>query len=319
MRRSLALLVALVVVACGQPQTPPRSAAEGATFLLANPSGLQLLDEACNVVGRLVELPPQAAPAYPAMHPSRKSIVFGITLLPDKKTGFGSDIYTVNLDGTGMKPLVQHEGENVFYASPRFDPTGNILYFHRRAAIVRGGQYIGNEDSIQRLDLRTGDRKTIITDAADPDVSADGRTVAFIRVTNGQLDANGPWVADADGASQRRLLAHDTFYYLQTPRFSPKTDQLVFSAAGHSVTLGETHRLAHLGIPSELFLVGVTSPALRSVTQTGDDVVPAWSPDGTRLAYVGTGAFFVLTVADQSVKVCAQGQSFFFGDLLWLR
>jgi Tol biopolymer transport system component len=50
-----------------------------------------------------------------------------------------------------------------------------------------------------------------------------------------------------------------------------------------------------------------------------DDVVPAWSPDGTQIAYVGTGAFFVLTLANGNLRTLAQGQDFFFGDLLWLK
>jgi hypothetical protein len=45
----------------------------------------------------------------------------------------------------------------------------------------------------------------------------------------------------------------------------------------------------------------------------------AWSPDGTQVAYVGTGAFHVLDVGQRSVKVCAEGDNFFFGDLVWLR
>jgi Tol biopolymer transport system component len=265
------------------------------------------------------------------MHPSRKSIAFGITLLAAKKSGFGSDIYTVNLDGTGMRPLVEHEGENVFYASPRFDPTGNVLYFHRRAAIVTAsGQYLGNEDSVERVDLRTGERKRLLKDAADPDISPDGRTIVFVHVVDGQLDPTGLWIAGIDGSDPHKLFGRDSFYYVQTPRFAPKGDAIVFSGAGHTVALAArtlglarlnapTPKLAHLSVPSELFLTGLASPALRSVTQTVDDVAPAWSADGARLAYVGTGAFFVVTMADQSVKTCAQGQDFFFGDVLWLR
>jgi hypothetical protein len=38
-----------------------------------------------------------------------------------------------------------------------------------------------------------------------------------------------------------------------------------------------------------------------------------------QLAYVGVGGFFVLDLASQSVKTLAQGQDFFFGDLVWLK
>ena len=78
-------------------------------------------------------------------------------------------------------------------------------------------------------------------------------------------------------------------------------------------------RLAHLSIPSELFLVPCDGSSVMSVGQTGDDVVPAWSPDGTRVAYVGSGGFFVLDVKTQTTRTVAQGQDFFFGDLLWIR
>ena len=46
---------------------------------------------------------------------------------------------------------------------------------------------------------------------------------------------------------------------------------------------------------------------------------PAWSPDGTQVAYVGTGAFFILTLANGNLRTLAQGQEFFFGDLVWLK
>src|SRR4029078_11647902 len=96
----------------------------------------------------------RSSPGARARRPSGKAVVSAVTQQPDKKTGFGSDLYTVNLDGTGYKPVVQHESDNVFYASPRFDATGNLLYFHRRAAIIQAGSFIGNEDSLERLELR---------------------------------------------------------------------------------------------------------------------------------------------------------------------
>ena len=58
---------------------------------------------------------------------------------------------------------------------------------------------------------------------------------------------------------------------------------------------------------------------MRELVQTLDDVVPAWSPDGSQIAYVGAGGFFIVTVATGAVKTLAQGQDFFFGDLLWLK
>ena len=133
------LILAGALAACNaQPAPPPASPGVGlqASFVLANPAGLLALDAGGRSLGRIVDLPAQSAPATPVLHPSGKSLVFALTGQPDKKTGFGSDLYSVNLDGTGYKPVVQHESDNVFYASPRFDSTGNVLYFHRRAAVT---------------------------------------------------------------------------------------------------------------------------------------------------------------------------------------
>ena len=322
------VLTAAALVTCTAPAAPP-PASQGvglqASFVLANPAGLLALDGGGHALGRIVDLPAQSAPATPVIHPSGKSIVFALTQQPDKKTGFGSDLYTVNLDGTGYKPLVQHESDNVFYASPRFDDTGNVLYFHRRAALIQAGSFIGNEDSLERLDLRTGERKRLLMNGADPALSPDGKLIVYVHLTQGQPD--GLWIANVDGSNARPFFkTKDTWWYLQAPRFAPTGCEIVFSAAGHAVTrvpsaptASSATGFAHLNIPSELNLAPCDGTSVKVIGQTGDDVVPAWSPNGTQVAYVGTGAFFVLTLANGSVRTLAQGQDFFFGDLVWLK
>jgi hypothetical protein len=323
------LLTAALLVACtASPAPPPASPGVGlqASFVLANPAGLLALDAGGHSIGRIVDLPPQTAPATPVLHPSGKSIVFAFTGQPDKTRGFGSDLYTVNLDGTGYKPLVQHESDNVFYASPRFDKAGNFLYFHRRAAIIQNGAYVGNEDSLERLDVRTGERKRLLMDGADPSISPAGDRIVYTHLTQGYPDAI--WTANIDGTNAHPYFkTKDTWWYLQTPRFAPSGCEIVFSAAGHAVSglpspqiaAFGTNGVAHLTIPSFLYLAPCDGMSVKEIVQTSDDVVPAWSPDGTQIAYVGTGAFFVLAVASGNLRTLAQGQDFFFGDLLWLK
>jgi Tol biopolymer transport system component len=308
------LAATAALIACvANPPPPPTATGVGlqATFILANPEGLLALDAQARTLGRIVDLPPQSAPATPALHPSGKSIVFALTGQPNKKTGFGSDLYLVSLDGTGLRPI---------------DATGNILYFHRRAALIQAGSFVGNEDSLERLDLRTGERRRLLMNGADPTISTAGDRTVYVHLTQGQPDSL--WVANIDGTNARAFFTtRDTWWYLQAPRFSPKGCQLVFSAAGHATSSDQPGLvagsgragLAHLNIPSGLFLAPCDGSSVRSIATTSDDVVPAWSPDGTQVAYVGSGGFFAVEVASGNVRTVAQGQTFFFGDLVWVK
>ena len=319
--RALFLVAVLGLAAC-QTTSGPAPTATGvglrATFALGSPSGLLGLDQDGRVLGRITDLPAASTPTGLALHPDSRQIAFSL-IVQNAKTGNGSDIFVVSLDGTGLRPLVEHEGDNVFYASPRFDPTGDVLYFHRRAGLTQNGFFAGNDDAIERLDLRTGQRVRLVANAADPAISPDGRTLVYAHLVKGQVDTL--WTAGADGTNPRPLFkAGDTFFYLQAPRFRPSGCEIVFSGAGHTVARSSAGgKFLHLSVPSELFLAPCDGSGVTSVAQTGDDDVPAWSPDGSKVGFIGIGAFFVVTLASGTITTIAEGDNFFFGDLLWLK
>jgi hypothetical protein len=123
----------------GPATTPARPSPGGAqpAYVVATFDGILTLDRQGRVIGRLVTLPAQSFPSGATLDPAGRQIVFslvtGTVTGSVSSSGFGSDLYQVAVDGSGLRRLVAHEQENVFYSGPAFDPTGRFLYYQRRA------------------------------------------------------------------------------------------------------------------------------------------------------------------------------------------
>jgi Tol biopolymer transport system component len=303
-----------------------------ASFVLATPSGLLGAAADGKVLGRIVDLPAGSLPSSAAVYLDGKKIYFAVSST-DQGLGFGSDIYAVNVDGTDLRPVVKRDKPNVFYASPTVDAKGN-LYVHRREGDTSGGANAATfqdvKDRLERVDLATGARTTILTDAADPTVSPDGSHIIYMKMERGQ--ATDLWIAGTDGSTPEKFLkTNDWFSYLQAPRISPAGDLVMWSSVppiqlhnstpeqGTVARVAGGGKLAHLGIPSEIFLAPVSGASIKSIYRTNDDVVLSWSPDGKRIAFMMQATFYVISAADGAVITKTSGIGAAYGEPVWLK
>ncbi|HXO40462.1 MAG TPA: hypothetical protein VN999_03370, partial [Thermoanaerobaculia bacterium] len=139
---------------------------------------------------------------------------------------------------------------------------------------------------------------------ADPQISRDGRRVAFVRVT---VDAKHDgyetalWIVDADaatatgagaGAGPRPLTAGPRD---SAPRWSPDGRRLAF--------------LRHAGKGDQLFVLPLDGGEARQLTDLpGGAKSPAWSPDGRTLAFLSETSAADLAKPGTRGKEAAEAQ-----------
>jgi dipeptidyl aminopeptidase/acylaminoacyl peptidase len=109
--------------------------------------------------------------------------------------------------------------------------------------------------------------------ATDPQISPDGRTIAYVRKSNDIMTDKARqtiWLVDVASGQQRPLLAGSGSYF--SPRWSPDGARLAYVAAD--------------GGAPQLFvrwMNGGESARITGLPDSPDSIV--WSPDGRRIAY----------------------------------
>ncbi len=110
---------------------------------------------------------------------------------------------------------------------------------------------------------------------SDPQLSPDGRWIAFVRRQAIRVDnvyQSAIWLLPADGDSSRQFTAGT--HRDANPRWSPDGRYLAFTSD-------------RAGDKPQLYLIPIDGGEARQITHMPNGVEsPAWSPDGTRLAFL---------------------------------
>ena len=183
-----------------------------------------------------------------------------------------NQIYAVNPDGTGLAQLT-HEPQGISAQGPAWSPDGSRLLFARvNVSKGIGRIWIMNADGTgQRLLVSDAGRSDI-----QPSYSPDGEHIVFTRCLP-NFERCAIWIMRSDG-TQRHLVIP----FLQTPTETSNFDPKV-SPDGRRITFT---RFGFNGIIAQVWVARIDGTHAHPLTAPRlEAYVPAWSPDGSHIAF----------------------------------
>jgi Tol biopolymer transport system component len=249
-RWAIASLAAISILnACAAP-VPPR----------ASPS-------ATPVISPSAVVPPANASPARVVHTAEAPYVAGEPIaLADLSgrivTDDFEDVFAMDVDGSDFVRIAANPAGSEFDGS--WSPDG------RRIAYRDSTRGINDNDEIVVAAADGSTRRNITDDPANdwgPDWSPDGSTIAF----NSDRDGGRlrGYLVDPDGSDLRRL---DIDAWVEYPSFSPDGTKIVFEG--------------HDGSDYEVYVADIATGRTQELTDDpGGDGWPAWSPDGSTIAF----------------------------------
>jgi Tol biopolymer transport system component len=236
---------------------------------------------------------------HPDISPDGERIAFVRSVGVDRPQPNGSggccgpsvDLFVANIDGSGITPLMPHPVIDDY--RPDWSPDGTRIAFSRgNLAVAVSNIFTVKPDGSELEQVTDG-----ILGNNVASWSPNGTQLVFVSTRAGTPLAPGLWITDAKGENQHALTAAPPGVFHTSPQWAPTGDLIVF---------GSTQD----GGASELYTIRPDGSELtRLTTNTVSDSYATWSPDGTRIAWSGNGAIWVMNADGSDQRQISDGLS----------
>ncbi|MBI4932692.1 MAG: S9 family peptidase [Actinobacteria bacterium] len=253
------------------------------------------------IIGNIVQA------SSPAVSPDGAQVAFVVTRVDMAKNKYYSQVWLAPCDGSAPARAItggDHDG------SPTWSPDGTSLAFTARRSPTKG------ETTLHVMPIGVpGETRIVATmkdGVSEPSFSPDGRTIAFLsRTRHERYDAPGAAEGDESWQAPRKIERFFTTLNGEGWVFDRPLHVYVVPADGTGtprnltpgefqhgrpswladgsgiVTSSQRHDTWDLDFATDLFVVALDGTVTPLTAQTGLYGVPAVSPDGTTVAFIG--------------------------------
>jgi len=210
----------------------------------------------------------------PSWSPDGTKIAFS----SDRYGGYNQQIYVMNSDGTNRTRLTNNFVMDVY---PSWSPDGSKIVFSSKMRDGNEEIYVMNADGTNRTNISNNSEYDVY-----PSWSPDGSKIVF----SSKIDSNEEiYVMNADGTNRTNI--SNNSYQNQHPSWSPDGTKIVFSS-NRNDTGRQIYTMNPDGTNVAILDYNFTHRSFQGkyiLSQFTDiyhyDTHPAWSPDGTKIAY----------------------------------